>query len=90
MCLVKNTLWVRCWHPYICPVCSALCRSRRTRRHRNIVTTRHNLASWLVQAAAGLLVIVISILVQDKAVLYMIYFFMVSTITPILYLRGAQ
>ena len=54
------------------------------------MTTRHNLASWLVQAAAGLLVIVISILVQDKAVLYMIYFFMVSTMTPLLYLRGAQ
>ena len=55
-----------------------------------MVTTRYNLALWAVQAAAGCLVLVVSILVQDKAVLYMVYLFVVSTLSPLLYLRGAQ
>ena len=65
-------------------------RSRRARRHRNIVTTRYNLALWAVEAVAGLLVLLVNILVPDKAVLYMIYLFLVSTLPPLLYLRGAQ
>ena len=24
MGLVKNTLWVGCWHPHICPVCRGI------------------------------------------------------------------
>ena len=52
--------------------------------------TRYNLALWAVEAVAGLLVLIVNILVQDKAVMNMIYVFMVSTLAPLLYLRGAQ